>query len=602
MMNIPATSVDRRTFLKGGTLASLAASFGGPALGAEEPADLVLLNGRITTMDPARPEASALAARGGTFVAVGAEVDVAALVGPFTRVVDAAGRRVIPGLIDSHTHAIRGGVNYALEVRWDGVDSLEEALHLLRVQAERTPEGQFVRVAGGFSEFQFKEKRLPTVEELDAVTPNHPVLIHHLYKMTLLNSRAVSQFGYDRPGHPTYPGGIIEKTAEGAPTGRLIAAPSGLLLYRTLAAAPKLSIADQINSSIQFMDELNSLGVTSVSDAGGGGMAFPDAEAYQVIRWLHERGLLTTRIGYHTFPQIKGRELDDYRRWTAEFTAGSGGDMLKLVGAGENLCWASYDYEIFGEPRPDIDPDAEEIQTAVMTVLGEAGWPFRQHITYDETGDRLLAVYEDVARGPGLAPGWFVDHVETFSRRNLERIAELGGGVALQNRLQFQAEDFIANYGRDALARTPDFRFLLDLGVPVGGGTDATRVASYNPWYSIQWMTTGLSRGGVRMYPDENLLTREEALRLWTVGSAWFTGDAGRKGAITPGQLADFAVLDRDYFAVADAEIPKLRSDLTVLGGEVVFARGDFARHDLSHVPPVSPDWSPVATFGDSRA
>ena len=564
-------------------------------------ADLVLHNGRITTMDPARPEATALAARGGTFVAVGDWPDVEPLIGPFTQMIDAGGKRVIPGLIDSHTHSIRGGVNYNLEVRWDSVDSLEEALHMLRVQADRTPEGQFIRVAGGFSEFQFKEKRLPTVAELDAVAPNHPVLIHHLYKMTLLNSRAIAYFGYDQEGHPTYPGGIIEKV-DGTPTGRLLAAPSGLLMYRTLAAAPKLSIRDQINSSIQYMDELNGLGITSVSDAGGGGMEFPDADPYKVIRWLHGEGLLTTRIGYHSFPQFKGQELDDYRRWTAQIKAGAGDDMLRFIGAGENLAWASYDFEIFADARPDIDNGAEDYQREVMTVLGEGGWPFRQHVTYDETGDRLLPVYEDVARGAGLTPGWFIDHVETFSERNLERIAALGGGIALQNRLQFQAEDFVANYGAEALKKTPNFRFILDLGVPVGGGTDATRVTSFNPWYSLQWLATGLSRGGMRMYDDDNLLTREEALRLWTTGSAWFTGDAGRKGAITAGQLADFAVLDRDYFAVTDAEIARLGAVLTAVGGKVVHARDEFATHDLRHIPPVSPDWSPVITFEEGDA
>ncbi|MEL7012313.1 MAG: amidohydrolase [Pseudomonadota bacterium] len=570
---------------------------GGTTLAASSAADIVVVNAKITTMDSTRPEATALAAKDGVFTKVGDQADMADQIGPFTQVIDAGGKRLIPGLIDSHTHSIRGGVNYNLEVRWDTADSLEEALHLLRVQADRTPDGQFIRVAGGFSEHQFKEKRLPTVAELDSVAPNHPVLIHYLYRETLLNTRAISYFGYDQPDHATYPGGTIEKTSAGDPTGRLLATPSGLLMYRTLSAAPKLSITDQINSSIQYMDELNGLGITSVSDAGGGGMEFPDSDPYEVVRWMHERNLLTTRIGYHSFPQVKGQELSNYQEWTKTIRAGTGDDMLKFVGAGENLAWATYDYEIFKEARPEIDPDAEEILEKVMTVLGEAEWPFRQHVTYDETGDRLLPVYEKVAAGPGLTPGWFIDHVETFSERNLERIAELGGGIALQNRLQFQAEDFANLYGKEALGKTPNFRAILDLGVPVGGGTDATRVTSYNPWFSIQWMSTGLSRGGMPMYGDDNLLTREEALRIWTTGSSWFTGDQGRKGAITEGQLADFAVLDRDYFAVTDAEIARLQSVLTVLGGEVVHGKNEFAVHDLRHTPPVSPDWSPVITF-----
>ncbi len=591
-------SLDRRAFLS--TSAAALALTSSPALAQAGAADFVLINGRITTMDPARPEATALAARDGAFIAVGTQQDVSPLIGPFTQVVDAKGKRVIPGLIDSHTHAIRGGVNYNLEVRWDGVDSLEEALHLLRVQAERTPEGQFIRVAGGFSEFQFKEKRLPTVAELDAVAPNHPVLVHHLYKLTLLNSKAVDYYGYNKPCHPEYPGGIIEKEGDD-PTGRLLAAPSGLLMYKTLSGAPKLTIRDQINSSIQFMDEMNSLGLTSASDAGGGGMEFPDADPYKVFNWLHKNDLMTVRIGYHSFPQAKGRELDDYKRWTKAKRAGTGDDMMKFVGAGENLSWASYDFEIFADKRPDIDRDAEDIQREVMTVLGEGEWPFRQHITYNETGDRLLPVYEDVAKGAGLTSGWFIDHVETFSEKNLERIAALGGGIAIQNRLQFQAEDFIKNYGEEKLRKTPNFRQILSLGVPVGAGTDSTRVSSYNPWYSLQWLSTGLSRGGLRMYGDDNLLSRDEALRLWTVGAAWFTGDADRKGAIKAGQLADLAVLDRDYFAVTDSEIARLSSDLTVVGGRVVYGRGEFAKYDLRHTPPVSPRWSPVQTFGDSR-
>lgn len=599
-------AIDRRRFL--GTAAALsAASVAGPALAQQsalaqesEAADLIVVNARITTMDPERPEASALAARDGTFVAVGAEPDVAPFRGPFTTVVDAGGRRLIPGLNDAHTHSIRGGVNYNYELRWDDVDSLEEGLHRLREQAERTPEGQFVRVVGGFSEHQFKEKRLPTVAELDAVAPSTPVLVHHLYKLTLLNSEAIRFFGYDRPGHPTYPGGTIEKV-DGEATGRLLATPSGLLMYRTLVAAPKLSIPDQVNSSMQYMDELNALGLTSVSDAGGGGMEFPDADAYKVTNWLHARDLMTVRTGYHTFPQVKGEELADYQRWTADWKPQQGDDMLKLVGGGENLCWASYDYEIFGEPVPEIDPDAEEIQGNIMTLLGERQWPFRQHITYGQTADRLLKVYEDVAAGAGLTQGWFIDHVETFTPAHLERVAKLGGGICLQNRLQFQAEDFVEQHGMDELRKTPNFRAILDLGVPVGLGTDATRVASFNPWYAIQWLTTGLSRGGMRMYGDDNLLDRDEALRLMTVGSSWFTGDAGRKGAITPGQMADFAVLDRDYFAVTDAEIAKLKSVLTSVGGSIVHASGDFAAHDLRHMPPISPDWSPTNFYDEFR-
>ena len=197
-------------------------------------ADLVLRNGRIFTGDPARPEAAALAVSGGRLTAVGDEADVAALTGPGTRVVDAVGRRVIPGLNDSHIHLIRGGVNYLLELRWDGVPSLSLGLRMLREQAARTPPGQWVRVVGGWSGAQFAEKRLPTVSELNAAAPDTPVLVLHLYQSAILNRAAVAALGYGGDT-PDPPGGQIVRDHAGHPTGVLLAAPAPFILYGVLA-------------------------------------------------------------------------------------------------------------------------------------------------------------------------------------------------------------------------------------------------------------------------------------------------------------------------------------------------------------------------------
>ncbi len=599
----------RRAFLGKATLGAAATLGLGPWLGrhAHASADgdgatprLIVRNARVATMDPRIARASAFAVVGDTFRAVGDDDAISRLAGPDTQVIDARGATIIPGLNDSHIHFVRQGLNYHMEVRWDGVASLEEALERLREQAARTPKGQWVRVIGGYSQYQFKERRMPTLEEINAVAPDHPVFVMYLYAYALLNKRALSYLGYDGPNPPQYPGGRVAYDKHGRPTGAIYAAPSGLILYKSITNGPKLSLDDQINSSLHFQREMHSFGVTSVSDCGGGGMVFPDA--YGVIQRLNAEGKLKIRTGLNTFPQIKGEEESDYRRWVREHRIGEGNDMLYLTGAGENICWAAYDFEIFKDPYPGIDADAEDVQQPIVDLLTANGWPSRQHMTYDQTIARLLTTYENARRKHGgrldSGPRVLIDHAETISERNLERIQKLGGGVAIQNRIIYQAEDFVARYGPDVLRQAPPVRRMLRMGVPVAAGTDGTRVASHNPWLSVAWLCNGKSLGGLQMYGDENLLTREEALRLWTVGGGWSTGHEGRKGAIAAGQLADFVILDRDVFTVSDDEVARLRSELTAVGGDVVYATGRFKQYDTPALPEISPDWSPVARYG----
>lgn len=569
-------------------------------LGRDDPADLVLLNGRVTTMNPVVSEATAFAAKNGRFTAVGSDTEVRRHVGAGTKVIDARGQRVVPGLNDSHIHFVRQGLNYHMEVRWDGVNSLERALDMLRDQAKRTPPGQWIRVIGGFSMYQFDERRMPTLEEINEVAPDHPVFVMYLYAYALLNDKALEVLGYKGANPPSYPGGRLAYDRHGNPTGAVFAAPSGLILYKSISSGPKLSRDDQINSSLHFQREMHSLGITSVSDCGGGGMVYPDA--YGVIQELNQKGQLKIRTSLNTFPQVKGQEESDYRRWVKQHKTGHGDNMLYLTGAGENICWAAYDYEIFNDAYPGIDDDAEEVQQPIVDVLAANGWPTRQHMTYGPTIDRLLGTYERAhathAGGIGKGPRMLVDHAETMTEQAMERVARLGGGIAIQNRIIYQAEDFHRRYGPEALRQAPPVRKMLDMGLPVAAGTDATRVSSHNPWLSLAWLCTGRSLGGMQMYGDENLLTREEALRLWTVGSAWSTGHEGQKGAISRGQMADFSVLDRDYFTVADDDLQTLRSSLTGVGGEVVYADGALDQYDVEPLPEAKPDWSPVISYG----
>ena len=584
-----------------GPLTSYASSLVGRDGASENAmADLIVRNARISTMDPGQPEATALATRQGTFLAVGTDDAVARLQSPHTRVIDARGHRIIPGLNDSHMHFVRQGMNYHMEVRWDGVTSLEEALSMLREQAARTPKGQWIRVVGGFSMFQFDERRMPTLEEINAVAPDHPVFVMYLYAYALLNRRAMESLEYDGPNPPSYPGGRLAYDRHGRPTGAVFAAPSGLILYKSISKGPKLNRADQINSTLHFQREMHRFGVTSVSDCGGGGMVYPDA--YGAIHQVRDEGRLRIRTSLNTFPQVKGEEAADYRRWTREHTPDHGDHFLYLSGAGENICWAAYDYEIFNDAYPGIDDDAEEVQQPIVDLLTAEGWAQRQHMTYDQTIGRLLTTYERArigqAGGIDKGPRLLIDHAETISDHNLERIARMGGGIAIQNRIIYQAEDFVRRYGPEMLRQTPPVRRMLDMGIPVAGGTDATRVSSHNPWLSLGWLCHGRSLGGMQMYGDDNLLTREEALRVWTLGSAWSTGHEGLKGAIAPGQFADFVVLDRDFFTVRDDEIGTLSAVMTAVDGEVVYADGPFKAFDAPALPIAQPPWSPVRTYG----
>jgi hypothetical protein len=556
-------------------------------------ADIILHNGRITTLDPGHPEAKNLAIKDGRIVGVDDAESYGR--GPETKVIDLRGRRVIPGLNDSHLHVIRAGLYYNLELRWDGVPSLADALRMLKEQSDRTPPPHWVRVVGGWNEWQFAERRMPTLDELNKAAADTPVMVLHLYDSAILNRAAIRALGMDA-GTPNPPGGLIARDAGGQPTGLLIAEPNAFILYSTLARAPKLSFDDQLNSSRHFMRELNRFGVTSVSDAGGGWQNFP--EDYAVIRQLAGNGELTLRIAYSLFAQKAGSELADFTRWISMTKPGEGDDMLRVAGAGENLVWSAADFENFLQPRPDLKPVMESELEAVIRAFVAARWPFRIHATYDETIERFLGVFERVNRDvPFAGLRWFFDHAETISERSLERTRALGGGIAIQHRMAYQGEYFIRRYGRGAAQAVPPLKRMLAAGLPVGAGTDGTRVASYHPWTCFYWLTTGKTVGGTPVTTPENLLTREQALRLYTQGSAWFSGEAEKKGTLAEGQFADLAVLSDDYLICADEQIRRIEAVLTVCDGKIVHAAGEFVAHNPP-LPPVSPDWSPVGKYG----
>ncbi|MCA0999218.1 amidohydrolase [Bacillus thuringiensis] len=556
--------------------------------------DMILYNGKITTLDPSQPEVSAIAITDGLVTAVGGD-ELLNSATEKTKKIDLKRKRAIPGLNDSHIHVIRGGLHYNMELRWEGVPSLFIALEMLKEQARRTPAPQWVRVVGGWSEFQFKERRMPTLEEINAVSEDTPVFVLHLYDRALVNRAGLRALGYTKDT-PDPPGCLIQRDKRGNPTGLLIANPNASILYSSLGKAPVLNLDDQINSTRHFMRELNRLGITSAIDAGGGFQNYPDD--YKVVEHLAEKEQLTLRIAYNLFTQNPNHEYEDFASWAKIVSPGQGNDKYKMNGAGEMLVFSAADFEKFQMPRPELATVMEADLKKVISLLVENRWPFRLHATYDESITRFLNVFEEVNREiPFNGLRWWFDHAETISDRSMERVKALNGGIAIQDRMAFQGEYFVDLYGKEAAKHTPPIYRMLDLGIPVGAGSDATRVSSYNPWVALYWMVAGKTIGGLSIYDEKNKLDRKVALELYSKGSAWFSGDESKKGTLAVGQFADIAVLSADYFTVPEEEIKDLESLLTIMGGQVVYGNDEF-KNLSPELPPASPDWSPTGVYG----
>ena len=560
------------------------------------PADVMIMNARIATLNPKQPNAEAIAIRGDRIVAVGTEAELASWRGASTRIIDAGRRTIVPGIIDAHTHFIRGGLTYTNEVRWDGVPSLAEGLRRVREQARRTPPPHWVQVIGGWTWAQFAEQRFPTLDEINAATGDTPCMIMHLYDRAWLNRAAVRVLGWEKE-IPKLFGGYVETGPGNRPTGLVMSTTSLASLVSVWLRIPRLSPEEQIVSTRHFMREHNRFGVTSVVDAGGGGQNYPDN--YAAIARLAADGQMTLRIGYQLFAQAPGKELDNYVNWATMVKYGQGDDYYRMVGAGEYILYAAGDVANFAKdyPIPPVGVMEKNLAAVVKQITGQ-GWPFRQHTSFDASASRVLDVLEQVNREvPLKGLRWGLDHCETLSAKTLERVAAIGGSINIQNRMSLDGEAFLFKYGAAVAADAPPVARVRSLGIPLACGTDANRATSYNPWIGLHWLITGRTLGGAKLQGDHNLLDRAEALRLYTAGGSWITAEETKKGTLEPGKLADLAVLSGDYFSMPVDEIKGIESLLTMVGGKVVYGAGPFAPLDAPPLPAL-PDWLPLRHYG----
>lgn len=574
------------------------------AQGVQEPpgADLIVHNARIHTGNAAQPAASALAVKNGRIYAVGTDAEVLALKNASTRVIDSRGRRLIPGIIDAHTHVLNeGGYNYTL--RWDGVPTLRRALAMLGEQARRTPEGHWVKVIGGWSPYQFEENRFPTMDELRRAVPDRPLIVQYAYNRAFLNQLAMDALGVGTDRFPKVPGTEFEKDGRGRYTGVVHGYTFLFIALETMV--PQLTFDEEVSSLVQTIHSVNRFGVTSIVDAGTGFRGYP--KALPTVNALARDNRLNIRMPFVDIQFAETGVVDAQITAITKTAPISPGHNLHpqlahghvYRGAGELLSAEVHDHENFDRPAVIIPPEKmRELVERDVARLVQRRIPFREHISYDENITPFLDALEKLnEKMPLDGLRWSIEHAETISPANIARVKALGGGIALDTKMALHGDGFIKTHGRDKALRTPRLRQLVDSGIPLAMTTDAFRAASFNPWVGISWMVTGKSVSGTEVLARDNRLSRAEALGLFTRGAAWFMNAESELGMIAPGNLADFVLLDRDYFAVAESEIQSIASVLTVMDGRVVYGAQDY--HSLSPaLPEVLPAWSPIKHFG----
>ena len=538
---------------------------------APHTADLILTNGNIVTVAQAigtPPRVRAIAMRAGRVLAVGSDEEVRTHRATSTRVVDVEGRTVIPGLNDSHLHMARAGLTWSDELRWEQLRELETGLRMIRDDAMKKGPGAWIRIVGGWHPGQFAERRTPTRQDLDEFAPDNPVYLQYRYNWALLNSLGIRTVGLSRET-PDPPGGSFERDEHGEPTGYARGFPAFGWINERM---PSLSFEEQVASTRAEALDFNRHGITGITDGGGYGTR---PESYRAMYELNRRGGLTVRVRITVHPSTRGVEREELVNYVRYAHPCFGDDVLQLLGAGEVVVWGTWDRSTI---KPEIAPEALDDLAFVSRLLAENRWPVQIHTNRLETIEAVLDVWEAVDRKHRIAPlRWALVHAEPIDERNIQRVKALGVGLLIQSKFHFYGREVVDAWGEEKVRQSPPFRTILNAGIPVGAGTDSHRAMKYLPFQSLHWYVTGETAEGDRLRATEHLLSREEALRLYTVGGAWFSFEEQTRGSLEPGKLADLAVLTDDYFSVPEEQIPDIESTLTIVGGRPVYAVGPFA-------------------------
>jgi predicted amidohydrolase YtcJ len=534
-------------------------------------ADTILVNGKILTIDAQSSIREAMAIRDGRIVSLGSSADIRKLGGPQSRVIDLQGRTVIPGLIDSHLHAIRAAQTFATEVNWIGAPSLADALARVTDASKTMKPGAWLIVAGGWNVQQFKENRRPTQAELVKAAPNNPVYIQLGYGWAMLTPMALKALDINSDADVPS-GGRLERDANEQPTGAISGGQGAIIaLFDKL---PKPTFEQQVDGTKRFFRELNRLGLTGVYDPGGNNLL---PEDYQAVFKVWRQGEMTVRVAYTLCGNTPGGEFEEIKNLVALLPQGFGDDMLRFGGLGERITAA-----MNNNNRPTEVEKAKYYE--IVKWAAERGLTLTMHWNNDGSVGQLLDIFERVNRETPIANlRWSIAHLNDASEASLRRMKALGVGWTVQDAMYFGGDGYVQQAGAEAARRVPPVMTGKKIGVPIGGGTDAHRVASYNPFTSLQWFLDGTTVSGHAIRGPEQTPDRMDALRFYTLGSAWFSFDEKTRGSLEAGKFADLAVLSKDYMTVPVSDVHTIESVLTMVGGRIVYASGPYAKFAAAH-------------------
>ena len=552
---------------------------------AERPADLVVLNGRVLTVDASFRIAEAVAVREGVFVRVGANADVRALVGSATRVIDARGRSVVPGLIDSHVHALGVAAGEAVDPYRD-LRSVSEIQQWVREKAKRTPEGQWIWTPRTYPP-RLRELRFPTRAELDAGDPAHPVVVDGAYAL-MLNTRALEAAGITGDTRPPQ-GGIIVKDAAGQPTGLL--RNVGPMLARFQPGAHDERGADV---PLDVLEEVhrryNRVGITSVIERGAGLEGYRAYEKLAAERRLHVRATVTLRLASDGTMEGAERAI---RALPVRF--GEGDERvkvgpLKIVVDGGILIGNAYMRSPYGRKagalygfddaayRGSLTLTPEQIRN-VIRAGHRLGWQMCSHVTGDAGVDAVLDAVEAAdADSPIRERRYTLIHAYFVDAATAKRAARLGVCVDTQPAWYYKDADVLAGaLGEERLRPFIGLADWIKGGVRVAINTDHmfgldanAALNPFNPFLTMYVAVTRRTEGG-RVHGPEQAVSRPEALRMMTADAAYLSFDEKRKGSIEVGKLGDLAVLSEDFLACPEERLREIRVVATIVGGKVVW-------------------------------
>lgn len=529
---------------------------------AAEPADIILVNGKIVTVDDRFTIAQAVAIKGQRIVAVGRNDDIRKLAGAQTREIDVRGRTVIPGLIDNHAHFIRVAEKWHYEMRLDGITSRKQVVKMIEDRARVAKPGEWIVALGGWSEEQFlDDPRGFPLSELDQLAPNNPVALQAVYRHTYLNTTALKAANIDE-STPNPRGGTIEKDAGGKLTG--VVRGAGAVAF----VAAKVPLAEKqqwLQNARDVVTYLNSVGMTAWMDAGGRGMS---GAHYGPYKELADRGELNIRIYWQTIRQPgTPQDVDKVVSEIPGMKPFQGTDYFDNVGYGESV-YTPINTQLLN-PKANVRPEDFAQWGRIARALAQQGMYVNSHVEMEPAIDAFLNVYEEInAEKPIKGLRWAFSHIDQVTAAQIERMKRLGMSAQIHTRPLIQGVLMHRVHGERAWDMPP-FRLVQDSGIPWGLGSDATAVTTSNPFYNLSFAVTGKMVGGHKV--NRQTITREEALIAHTRNNGYIVFQEGNLGSIQKGKYADLLVLDRDYLTVPEDAIKDLKPVMTMVGGRVVY-------------------------------